>query len=330
MLRNLILDWSGTLTDDLGPVVAATNLILGRFGGAELLLEEVRERAWSPLAASDDDLLSGVALGEPEALFYERFTDCQIAVRASARMRFGFSVSAMPRGVEFSCVVRCTRKITSSNRLDSGSRAFSSESTLESPTSAPPIGEILAHNDLAATETAFIGGTVRDVETARDVGVISIAILTGSDSRENLARANPEVTVCHLGDLQKLLELVPPSDEIRIEALELMARVGVPDLERAQPQRLTVSMTLQPRCAFGDLGDDLARTVDYAAVCEDLRRFVAGRADKLIETLAHEMAEHLLRCFGLARVELELRKFVLPETKYVAVRVARSDDRPLL
>src|SRR5206468_7021689 len=29
------------------------------------------------------------------------------------------------------------------------------------------IREILTNNDLAATETAFIGGTVRDIETAR-------------------------------------------------------------------------------------------------------------------------------------------------------------------
>ena len=58
-------------------------------------------------------------------------------------------------------------------------------------------------------------------------------------------------------------------------------------------------------------------------MCEDLGRFVAGRQDKLIETLAHEMAEHLLWRFGLVRVELELRKFVLPETRYVAVRVVR-------
>jgi dihydroneopterin aldolase len=102
-----------------------------------------------------------------------------------------------------------------------------------------------------------------------------------------------------------------------------MTRVGVPDEERAQPQRLTVSLVLQPPGNFGDLGDDLARTVDYAAVCEELRRFVSDREGKLIETLAHEMAEHLLRNFELARVELELRKFILPETRYVAARVTR-------
>jgi dihydroneopterin aldolase len=115
-----------------------------------------------------------------------------------------------------------------------------------------------------------------------------------------------------------------PNDEILIEELELMAQVGVPDEERAQPQRLTVSLILQPRNHFGDLGDDLGRTIDYAALCADLQRFVSGRRDKLIETLAQEMAQHLLQSFPLVRVELELRKFVLPETRYVAARIARE------
>ncbi len=113
-------------------------------------------------------------------------------------------------------------------------------------------------------------------------------------------------------------------DEIRIEELELMARVGVPDEERAQPQRLVVSLTLQPQASFAELGDDLGRTIDYARVCEELKRFVSGRRDKLIETLAHEMATHLLRTFALSRVDLELRKFILPETRFVAARVSRG------
>jgi dihydroneopterin aldolase len=123
---------------------------------------------------------------------------------------------------------------------------------------------------------------------------------------------------------KKLLEAPVPHDEIRIEELELMARIGVPDEERAGPQRLIVSLTLQPRYRFGELADDLSRTVDYAVVCKELRQFVSARHDKLIETLAHEMAEFLLRAFEVVRVELELRKFVLPETKYVSARVTRE------
>src|SRR5690349_15395946 len=113
-------------------------------------------------------------------------------------------------------------------------------------------------------------------------------------------------------------------DEIVIQDLELMARVGVTDEERAQPQCLTVSLVLQPRNSFDRLNDELKGTVDYAAVCADLRQFLSGRQRKLIETLAHEMAEHLLAQFDLTRVELELRKFVLPETRFVAVRIVRT------
>lgn len=179
---------------------------------------------------------------------------------------------------------------------------------------------ILADNELIAAETACIGRSGGDVEVARHGAVMAIATLTGLDSRDEFDRAGPAAVVRDLGELQKLLETAAPNDEIRIEELKLSARVGVPEDERARPQRLVASLTLQPRNSFSDLGDDLARTVDYAAVCEEARHFASGRVDKLIETLAREMAEHLLRHFGLARVELELRKFILPETKYVAVK----------
>ena len=322
MLRNLILDWSGTLADDLGPVAGAANLIFHRFGQAELLLEEFRESFRLPFGAFYDDLLPGIALSELEPLFREDF-------------HYRRAVGLLPHALEFLRFCQATRRrvfllstmnaehyVEQSARL--GVAHFFERAYVGVTDKRARVREILTNNCLAATATASIGDTVDDVETARYGGVISIAILTGADSREKFCKANPDVMVRALGELQSLLEIAPPTDEIRIEALELMARVGVPDLERAEPQRLTVSMILQPRCSFDDLGDDLARTIDYAAVCEDLRRFVAGRQDKLIETLAHEMAEHLLGRFRLSRVELEVRKFVLPETRYVAVRVVRQ------
>jgi dihydroneopterin aldolase len=113
-------------------------------------------------------------------------------------------------------------------------------------------------------------------------------------------------------------------DEIRIEELTVEARIGVPDLERETPQRLVFSITLVPQSGFFDLRDDLARTVDYAAVADEVRTFVRERVVKLIDTLADDLAVHLLKHFALAEVEIELRKFILPDTKYVSVRVRRT------
>ena len=114
-----------------------------------------------------------------------------------------------------------------------------------------------------------------------------------------------------------------PNDQIVIEELELTARIGVPGEERARPQRLTATLVLESDDGFSDLADDLARTIDYETVCAQLRAFVSVQQDRLLETLANAMAEHLLAEFRLRRVELELRKFILPETRFVAVRITR-------
>jgi dihydroneopterin aldolase len=113
-------------------------------------------------------------------------------------------------------------------------------------------------------------------------------------------------------------------DAIHIDQLELFACVGVTDTERANPQRLTVSITIWPKEQFDFLADDLARTIDYSAVCMAMREFAATRSDKLIETLAAALAEHLLRRFPIQQVRLDLRKFVLVDAKYAAAIVNRS------
>ena len=114
------------------------------------------------------------------------------------------------------------------------------------------------------------------------------------------------------------------SDHIHIEQLELSARVGVTETERAQPQRLSVSMSIWPARPFVDLADDVRNTINYSEVCQETKNFVHDRADKLIETLAEALATHLLKRFAMHRIAIEVRKFIVPETKFVAVTVTRT------
>lgn len=115
-------------------------------------------------------------------------------------------------------------------------------------------------------------------------------------------------------------------DRIHIEQLEVFGRVGVPDAERRKPQRLVLNITLWPRHGFGDLNDDVSRAVDYSKVAEETKKFVSEQSPKLIETLAANVADQLLKTFPIGKVIVELRKFVLPDTDYVSVTVTRSQD----
>jgi dihydroneopterin aldolase len=98
----------------------------------------------------------------------------------------------------------------------------------------------------------------------------------------------------------------------------------VPDAERAEAQRLTFHLTFWPMCATDELNDEVGRTVDYAAVCEAVKEFVGKRRDKLIETMANALASRLLETFELRRVEIELRKYILPDVEFVSVSVTRE------
>jgi dihydroneopterin aldolase len=113
-------------------------------------------------------------------------------------------------------------------------------------------------------------------------------------------------------------------DAIRIERLEVFAHIGVPEDERSQPQRLTVNITFWPTRYGAELGDDISRAVNYAAVCAETRKLVSERHDRLIETLADALAIHLLRLFEIRKIAVELRKFILPEVEFVSVTVTRD------
>jgi dihydroneopterin aldolase len=113
-------------------------------------------------------------------------------------------------------------------------------------------------------------------------------------------------------------------DVIRIERIEIFAHIGVPDDERAQPQRLTINITFWPNKSGAELNDDIVQAVNYAAVCAEVRKFAGGRSDKLIETLADKLAFHLLKVFGIRRITVELRKYILPEVEFVSVTVTRE------
>ena len=113
-------------------------------------------------------------------------------------------------------------------------------------------------------------------------------------------------------------------DAVRIEQIEVLAHIGVPDEERGQPQRLTISVTFWPRRAAAELNDNIDNAVNYAEVCDEVRRFVRARRDRLIETLADALATRLLEDYPIDRVAIELRKYILPDVKFVSVTVTRE------
>ncbi len=113
-------------------------------------------------------------------------------------------------------------------------------------------------------------------------------------------------------------------DEVHIEQLEVSTHVGVPEQERANPQRLTVSISFWPYQEIRDVADNIDQTVNYSVVAEETKSFVRNQSVNLIETLADRLAAYLLTTFPIQKVTVELRKFPLQDAKYVSATVTRT------
>ena len=120
------------------------------------------------------------------------------------------------------------------------------------------------------------------------------------------------------------------SDLIRVVDLEVFACLGVPDEERREPQRLLISLEMSvATIAHAAKTDDLARTINYRDVALRMKNLAEKRPRKLLETLSEEIATDILKTYPVQKIVLEIKKFILPDTQYVSVRIERHAPPPV-
>ena len=112
-------------------------------------------------------------------------------------------------------------------------------------------------------------------------------------------------------------------DTITIADLEVRARVGVPDEERAFPQRLLFTVEMEHDFAAAATADAIGDTIDYHAVTMSLTEMAEAGEWRLIEKLAEDVAALVLAKFQPNYVRVEVKKFILPQTRHVSVRIER-------
>ena len=106
---------------------------------------------------------------------------------------------------------------------------------------------------------------------------------------------------------------------LSIVDLELLCQIGVPDEERAQPQKILCTAIFPvPDFKKAAQNDSLEHTVNYYDLCQLLQKTAKQKERKLIETLAADLAHSAFVVFPIPWIDLELKKFILPETRHIS------------
>ncbi|HEX4263748.1 MAG TPA: dihydroneopterin aldolase [Verrucomicrobiae bacterium] len=111
---------------------------------------------------------------------------------------------------------------------------------------------------------------------------------------------------------------------ISIVDLEVFYQVGVTDEERAKSQRLLVTVEMDVDFSTASLSDRLEKTINYFDIAQELLKYGQGRNWKLLEKLVANIADFIIVKFRPETVTVEVKKFPIPQARYVSVMLTRN------
>ncbi len=103
-----------------------------------------------------------------------------------------------------------------------------------------------------------------------------------------------------------------------MRGLRVKTRIGVTEEERSEAREVIIDLEIETDLARAGLSDELGDTVDYAAVAGSVAKLVAGAESRLLEHLAHQVAEGVLAFAGVRVVRVEITKEAPPMAEDVA------------
>ena len=111
---------------------------------------------------------------------------------------------------------------------------------------------------------------------------------------------------------------------IAIVDLEVHYCIGLSDQERAQPQKLLLTVEMNTDFTAAAVTERIEKTINYQRVVDDLLQFGENRSWKLMEKLVSNIADHVMSEYEPDSALVEVKKFVIPQARYVAVSLTRG------
>lgn len=323
MIKHWIFDWSGTLVDDLGLVISASNHVFNQYGIPEMDRETFRREFCLPYEGFYRRHLPEVEMNEVQTHFRHGFgiSDVQVTVLPYSRE---FLELLKSRGYKLYVLSSMCEVAFAEQAVALGMDHYFERTYAGVLDKREVIGQIMVEHGMEQGNTVFVGDMTHDIETAHHAGIMSVGVLTGYNHVDVLAAAEPNLLLKDLSLLGHVMRLeASNNDVVKICGLELPTYIGVPNEERKDQQVLKVNIDMQPEVTFSALKDEIEGGVDYFQVSNRLKEVALEKPRKLIETLAEDLARVVLDEFSVAKVRVEIEKFILPDTDHVGVEIWR-------
>ena len=202
--KNFIFDWSGTLVDDLGPVLDSTNKVFNHFGKPSFTREKFCSEFSLPFKNFYERFLPDISMPELELLYTKFFNESEEKVKLLEGSRDLLDVFKKSK-INTYLLSSIQKQHFENQAAELGLLNMFNRVYTEALDKRDWISKLLKDNCLKQEETVFIGDMQHDIETAQFAGVYSVAVLTGYNSREMLEESSPDLIVNNLMEFKELI-----------------------------------------------------------------------------------------------------------------------------
>lgn len=200
MIKNIIFDWSGVLSDDFSPVYKATMNVFKKLGIKTISIQEYKKEFLLPYMD-----------------FYRKFTD---ATKQKVDDLFFKEINLVGSPKPFpkakSVLISLKNKgikiilLSSHPNVRKEVKDYDFENIFTDINSGvhnkiKVIKEIMKKNNFKSKETVYVGDMVHDIEAGKKANVKTIAVSWGYDSKEKLSKRKPDFIIENLDEVFKIV-----------------------------------------------------------------------------------------------------------------------------
>ncbi|MDD5552078.1 MAG: HAD family hydrolase [Candidatus Pacebacteria bacterium] len=202
MIKNIIFDWSGVLSNDIIPVYKGTMGVFRRLGLKELSFKEYKKEFVLPYMN-----------------FYRKFTDTpKEKVDDLFFQEFSLVDGPKPfpkakktledlkrKGIRIVLLSSHPEEKVKEEMERYNFQDFFVDINSSVHDKVKAIKGILEKNNFIAKETSYLGDMTHDIDAGKSVGVTTVAVCWGYQLKEKLSKKNPDFLIEDLDEIVKIL-----------------------------------------------------------------------------------------------------------------------------
>lgn len=201
-IKNIIFDWSGTLSDDFTPVYQASMLVFKKLGLKSISSEEYRREFILPYMLFWRKYSSDLTRERCDELFYEAIEQVSKPTLYSGVKEELERLKSL--GTKMIVISAHPHEKIIREATDYGVRSLFREINGGIHDKTETILDILQRNDFDPEQTMYVGDMEHDIDAGRKAGVMTVALGWGYQTKEKLMESNPDRFMADVFGLDKL------------------------------------------------------------------------------------------------------------------------------